>query len=392
MGREFKIEIPDEVLEDLARRLAMTRWPDEPRAAGWAFGANLDYMRQLVDYWQDGFDWRQAEARLNRFSHFMTLLETAPDDADLNETLNIHYIHEKGSGENPLPLLLLHGWPGSVVEFLDVIEPLAHPERFGGDVADAFDVIAPSLPGFGFSEIPETTLGPAAVAGMFARLMRESLGYPEYVVQGGDWGGIIAGRIALDHPDGLKALHVNIVPLRPDTGKDAPELTAEEQDWMSQTRRHLRNETAYQDIQATKPQTLAYGLTDSPVGLAAWITEKFHVWTDPDAAGPPFSMDDLLTNIMVYWVTGTINASTRIYRGFREERCGVLLPGQRVEPPLGLFLPPNDLFPPPPASWLARLGNVRHETRPEKGGHFTALEIGPELIRDMRAFFRTHAR
>lgn len=379
----FKVEVTEAALEDLKQRLANIRWPDEPHDAGWSFGANLGYMKQLAAYWRDKFDWRAAEAKINRFPQFI-----APVPMPNGDPLDIHFIHERGSGDKPLPLLLMHGWPGSIAEFLDVIEPLAHPERFGGDANDGFDVIAPSLPGFGFSGIPPVTIGPQAVGGMMAHLMRDVLGIEHYGAQGGDWGGIIAARIALDYPDGLAALHVNILPLRPSTGPDDPPLTAEEKSWFGAVKKHLRQETAYQDIQATKPQTLAYGLTDSPIGLAGWIAEKFHGWTDPQAAEPPFPMDVLLTNIMIYWTTGTINSSARIYRGYREERCGGLAPGQEVAVPMGLCLPPNDLFPPPPSSWVRRLGNVTHETRLDHGGHFTAMEVGMPFVEDVRAFFR----
>lgn len=384
MPTPFRVAVPDTVLDDLARRLDNIRWPDEPDEAGWAFGANLGYMQRLAAHWRDGFDWRAAEARINRFAQF-TVPVAMPDGAPLD----LHFIHEKGSGTNPMPLLLMHGWPGSVAEFLDIIEPLAHPERFGGDAEDGFDVIAPSLPGFGFSAIPPVTLGPQAVGGMMSRLMREVLGFERYGAQGGDWGGIIAARMALDHPDGLAALHVNILPLRPALGPDDPPVTDDEKAWLDRVRRQLRTESAYQDIQATKPQTLAYGLTDSPIGLAGWIAEKFHGWTDPAADEPPFSMDALLTNIMLYWVTGTINSSTRIYRGYREERCGALAAGQTITQPLGLCLPPHDLFPPPPSSWVRRLGNVVHETRLDHGGHFTAMQVGLPFVEDVREFFRS---
>jgi microsomal epoxide hydrolase len=380
----FTVDVPETVLEDLARRLDNIRWPDEPDGAGWAFGANLGYMQRLAAYWRDAFDWRAAEARINRFPQF-----TAPVTMPNGDPLDIHFIHEKGSGADPLPLLLMHGWPGSIAEFLEVIEPLAHPERFGGDAGDGFDVIAPSLPGYGFSGIPNVTLGPRATAGMISRLMRDVLGCERFGVQGGDWGGVIGARMAIDHPDGIAALHINILPLRPGIGPDDPPLTEAEKAWLARAKKQLRNETAYQEIQATKPQTLAYGLTESPVGLAAWITEKFHGWTDPGAAEPPFTMDQLLTNIMVYWVTGTINSSTRMYRGFfRDERSGALAPGQRIEVPTGVCLPPNDLFLPPPSSWVKRLGNVVHETRLEAGGHFTAMQVGLPFVEDVRTFFR----
>jgi len=385
--RPFSVYVEDAVLDDLQQRLSRTRWPGEPADAGWRYGANLGYMRRLIDYWRNGYDWRAAEQRLNRFPQFVAPVPTADGG-----TLDLHFIHEPGSGERPLPLLLLHGWPGSVAEFLDVIEPLAHPERFGGDAADGFDVIAPSLPGYGFSAAPAGPIGPRAMATIMSRLMTDVLGFESYVAQGGDWGSIIAARIALDHPQGLRALHLNMVPLRPHLGNGAPAPNDAEQAWIKAAQATRQRETAYQEIQATKSQSLAYGLTDSPVGLASWITEKFHVWSDPKAAEPPFSMDQLLTNIMIYWVTGCMNSATWLYRGLREENAHSLAPGQTVTQPMGFCLPPNDLIPPPPASWLKRVGNVQRDVRLDSGGHFTALEKGPELVMEIRRFFRDHAR
>ena len=384
--KPFSIAIPDEVLQDLRGRLERTRWPDQPDDAGWAYGSNLNYMRRLIAYWRDQFDWRAAETRINAFPQF-----TVPVAAANGEVIDIHFIHEQGSGDNPLPLLLMHGWPGSIAEFLDVIAPLAHPERFGGDENDGFDVIAPSLPGYGFSGIPRTTLGPRATAEIMSALMRDILGFGRYAVQGGDWGGVIGARMALDCPEGIAALHVNILPLRPGIGPDDPPLSDEEKAWLAEAKKHMRDVTAYQEIQATKPQTLSYGLTDSPAGLAGWIVEKFHGWSDPAAEAPPFEMDHLLTNIAIYWVTGTINSSTRMYKGFfRDERSGAMEPGQKIEIPLGVCLPPNDLYPPPPSNWVKRLGNVVRDTRLSRGGHFTAMQVGNELLLDIREYFRAY--
>ena len=384
--KPFSIAIPDEVLRDLRGRLERTRWPDQPDDVGWVYGSNLDYMRRLIAYWRDQFDWRAAETRINAFPQFMV-----PVAAANGEVIDIHFIHEKGSGDNPLPLLLMHGWPGSIAEFLDVIAPLAHPERFGGDENDGFDVIAPSLPGYGFSGIPRTTLGPRATADMMSALMRDILGFDRFAVQGGDWGGVIGARMALDCPEGIVALHVNILPLRPGIGPDDPPLSDEEKAWLAEAKKHMRDETAYQEIQSTKPQTLSYGLTDSPAGLAGWIVEKFHGWSDPTAEAPPFEMDHLLTNIAIYWVTGTINSSTRMYKGFfRDERSGAMEPGQKIEIPLGVCLPPNDLYPPPPSSWVKRFGNVVRDTRLSRGGHFTAMQVGNELLHDIREYFRAY--
>ncbi len=278
-----------------------------------------------------------------------------------------------------------------IAGFLDVIEPLAHHEHFGGKENDGFDVIAPSLPGYGFSGIPRTTFGPRATAEIMSALMRDILGFDRFAVQRGDWGGVIGARMALDCPEGLAALHVNILPLRPGIGPDDSPLSDEEKAWLAEAKEHMRDETAYQEVQATKPQTLSYGLTDSPAGLAGWIVEKFHGWSDPAAGAPPFEMDYLLTNIAIYWFTGTINSSTCISKGFfRDERSGAMKPGQKIEIPLGVCLPPNDLYPPPPSSWVKRLGNVVCDTCLSGGGHFTAMKVGNELLHDMREHFRAY--
>ncbi|MEM7748557.1 MAG: epoxide hydrolase [Pseudomonadota bacterium] len=385
--KPFSVAVDDALLDDLKQRLGGVRWPGEPSDAGWQYGSNLAYMKQLVEYWRDEFNWRQQEAAINRFQHFITPISDEDD-----ELIDIHFIREEGSGDNPMPLLLLHGWPGSIAEFLDVIEPLAHPERFGGDVADAFTVIAPSLPGYGFSSAPSRPIGTKAMAGICSRLMTDALGFDRYVAQGGDWGSIIATRIGVNFPDRLKAIHLNMAPIRPYIGPDDQPISSEEENWIKAARKLRTQETAYQDIHATKSQTLAYGLTDSPVALAAWITEKFHGWTDPSAGAPLFTFDQLLTNIMIYWVTGSINTSMWLYRGLRDERGAALSEGEHVTQPLGFCLPPNDLVPPPPASWLKRIGNVQSVTMLDDGGHFTALQKGPELVEDMRCFFREHAR
>ena len=220
----FEVALPDAVLDDLKARLANTRWPDELDQAGWDYGANLNYMKELVEYWKDGFDWRAAEGKINAFPQF-----TAPITAENGETVDIHFIHETGSGANPPPLLLMHEWPGSIAEFLDVIEPLAHPERFGGDPDDGFTIIAPLLPGCGFSGIPKTTLGPQDTGGMMSQLMRDVLGHTRHGVQ---VGGVIGARMAFDHPGGIAALHVNTLPLRPGIGPDDPPLSDEESAWL----------------------------------------------------------------------------------------------------------------------------------------------------------------
>ncbi len=375
----FRIEIGDEQLTDLKQRLAATRWPNEPSNAGWHYGANLGYMRRLIDYWRDGYDWRKWEAELNRFQQFHTEIGGH----------RLHFLYEKGTGPNPLPMVISHGWPGSVFEFYKVVEPLAHPERFGGEPEDAFDVIAPSLPGFGFSDAPSEPMGPADIADLWHRLMTEVLGYSRYAAQGGDWGSVITAQLALRYPKDLYGIHLNMLPLAPDLNDPDPPLNQSERTWMSKVRHRLREEGGYQEIQGTKPQTLSYGLTDSPAGLAAWMVEKFHGW--PGAAPdqePPFTMDELLTNIMLYWVTGSANSASWIYHAVRHQGGIRLNPGQFLTVPTGFQLPPHDLFPPPPDSWVFRMFHTFNRVDMESGGHFVALEKPTELVDDVRAFFR----
>ena len=299
----------------------------------------------------------------------------------------VHFLIEKGSGPNPLPLLLTHGWPGSIIEFIDIIDLLAHPEKHGGRIEDAFTVIAPSLPGYGFSDPPDAPITPRQVAGIFHTLMTEVIGCQRYVAQGGDWGAVINSWLALDHPEGMAALHVNMAGLRPFIGPASPPISPEEKAYIKAAADRRERETAYQMIQGTKPQTLAYGLTDSPAGLAAWILEKFHGWTLMGEDAPlPFPMDRLLTNIMLYWIGG-INAANWLYCSIVEGTSASLKEGQRVGVPTGAFLFPNDLLMPGPRSWVERSYNLTHFRLAERGGHFPAMENGPLLVEDMRAFF-----
>ncbi len=375
----FEIDVPDDVLADLRRRLAATRWPGAPARSGWEHGADLDYMKELVAYWREHFDWRAAEARLNRLPQFT---------AEVDGT-RLHLVYEKGSGAEPMPLILTHGWPGSFAEFAELVAPLAHPERHGGDEADAFDVVVPSLPGYGFSARPEAPVGPRQVARLWHRLMSGVLGYRRYGAQGGDWGAVISSWLALDRRDAVAGLHLNMIGLRPDLGADAPALAPEEQDWIERARGQARRETAYQQIHSTRFQTLAFSLADSPAGLAAWMVEKFHRWGDVQGdIESRFSKDVLLTNLTLYWATGTADSATWIYHAARRDGDLALGPGERVEAPTGFAVFPVDLVPPPPRRWAERAYNVVHWSEMPAGGHFAALEEGPRLVDDIRAFFR----
>ncbi|MEM8744858.1 MAG: epoxide hydrolase family protein [Pseudomonadota bacterium] len=376
--RPFELAVPDETLEHIRTKVAAFPWDDMPKLGGWELGANLEYMKALCAYWLDGFDWRQQEAEINRFDHF-----TAPVDG-----LDIHFIHEKGSGPAPKPLLISHGWPGSVVEFLHVIEPLAHPERFGGSEDDAFDVIAPSLPGFGFSGKPDRPLGPRAMAKLFAKLMKDVLGYDSYIAQGGDWGGAISSWLGYEHAPACRAIHLNILTMRHSDGPQG----AEEEAWAKRFAEEQEEQDGYRSLQATKPQSLSYAMTDSPVGVAAWIIEKFQGWSDTRDGDieSVHTRDQLLTNIMVYLVTNTFATASWIYAGRREEGGRLLSPeGRRVEVPTACALFPEELLAWPPRSYAERIYNVTRWTEFPKGGHFAAMEQPDALIDDIRAFARS---
>ena len=376
--RPFRIDVPDDVLDRIRTRLAEYPWHEMPDDGGWAYGANLDYMKELCAYWLDEFDWRQHECAINHFSHFTASIDS----------IDLHFILEKGSGPAPLPLIISHGWPGSVVEFLDIIEPLAHPERFGADGAVAFDVIAPSLPGFGFSGRPQRPIGPRKIAGLFDKLMTEILGYDGYLAQGGDWGGAVSTWLGFDHAPACRAIHLNIMTMRHPDGPRG----SEEEAWAVEFEREQMMENGYRTQQATKPQTLSYAMMDSPVGVAAWIVEKFNSWSDTADSNieSAHSKDSLLTNIMVYLVTGTFNTASWIYYGRREEGGRVLSPdGERVEVPTAAALFPAEILSWPPRSYVERVYNIARWTEMPRGGHFAALEQPDLLVDDIRAFART---
>jgi microsomal epoxide hydrolase len=375
--RPFTVRIPDEVLADLRTRLERVRWPDEIAGEGWRYGTSLAYMKELVAYWRDGYDWRAQEARLNELPQF-----TVPMG-----DLDLHFIHAKGVGPSPLPLLVSHGWPGSVWEFHRLIPLLTDPGRYGGDPGDAFTVVAPSLPGYGYSFRPnQPRFGVPEIAELFARLMTDVLGYRRFAAHGGDWGAFVTGRLGLACPDRLVGIHVTLLGLRRDLPPPA-HPTEEDRAYFEALLHWEREETGYQWIQGTRPQTLAYGLTDSPVGLAAWIVEKFRAWSDCGGdVERRFSKDVLLTNVMLYWVTGAINSSFWPY--YARRHVGWPIPdGARIEVPTAYASFPREILHPPRA-WAERVYNIRRWTVMPAGGHFAALEEPEALAADLRAFFR----
>ncbi len=384
----FRIDVADAVLDDLNTRLDLARFPVQAEGADWQWGSNLDYMKSLVAYWRTEYDWRKAEAELNEFPQFIAPVT----DPESGEVFDIHFVHVKGSvgpgGAAPTPLLISHGWPGSFYELLGIVDALAHPENHGAADAPAFDVIVPSLPGYGFSSAPAAPITPKDMARVLHVLMTDVLGYDSYATQGGDWGSVVTAWMAQANPEQVRASHFNMLGLIPFVGKDSPPLTEAEANWAKTVRKRMKREGGYQAIQGTKPQTLAYGLTDSPVGLAAWIAEKFHGWPGAGAdQAPPFSMDRLLTNIMIYWINGNINPANWLYISLMNGSGAALAEGQRVEVPSGFAFFPWDLFPPPPESWVKRAYNVVHRTDMASGGHFAAMERPNELITDIRLFF-----
>ena len=369
----FTIQVSEEVLLDLRQRVARTRWPDELPDAGWDYGTNLTYLQHLVRYWNESYDWRAQERLLNTFPQFTTEIDG----------IYLHFLHVKGKGTQPIPLIISHGWPGSFFEMYKIIGPLTDPARFGGDPADSFDVVVPSLPGYGFSG-PTNTRGVtvARIAGVFVTLMQE-LGYQRFAAQGGDWGSSISATLARSYPDKLIGIHLNFLLLRSPTSQEA--TNEEERRWRERLARFLSDGSGYSRIQGTRPQTLAYGLNDSPVGLAGWIIEKFRAWSDCHGdLESVFTKEELLTNIMIYWVTKTINSSTRLYyETFHQRETG---PG-RVEVPTGVAVFPQEIAM-PPQSVAQDYYTIQRWTEMKAGGHFAALEQPQALVEDIRAFFR----
>lgn len=372
----FKIEIAQSVLDDLQARLKKTRWTDEPKDAGWNYGTNPAYLRELVTYWQTKYDWRKQEVALNKSPQFKTKIDG----------ITIHFIYVKGKGKNPKPLILTHGWPDCFYRFYKVIPILTDPASYGGNTDQSFDVIVPSIPGFGFSD--HVALSPDKVALLWAKLMKDVLGYKSFYAAGGDIGSQVTKSLAQQHPDLVKAIHITDVDY-PNGSEDFSKMTAAEQAFAKFIQGWWAEGGAYNMLQSTKPQTLGYGLNDSPVGLASWILEKFNSWSDNKGnIENSFTKDELITNIMIYWISQAVNSSVRMYletarASYTNE--GKPKPAQHVEVPTGFANFPGDAqF---PKEWVERFVNVQQFTKMKKGGHFAALEE-PELwVKEITSFF-----
>jgi epoxide hydrolase len=369
----FLISIPDDDLADLNRRLQHTRWPDAETVTDWSQGTPLAYLQDLCGYWADGYDWRACEARLNRFPQFRTEIDG----------LDIHFLHARSPHEDALPLVLTHGWPGSVVEFLKVIEPLTDPVAHGGDAADAFHVVCPSLPGYGFSGRPgKSGWGLERTADAWHQLMTR-LGYARYGAQGGDWGAQVATGLGMRYPGHLAGIHLNMPIVMPDP-ETMNDLTEREQSALAAMKYYGDWDSGYSKEQSTRPQTVGYGLVDSPAGLCGWILEKFWAWTDCD--GDPanaLTRDEMLDNVMIYWLTAAGASSARMYwESFRRPLLGP------VGVPVGCSIFPREIFRCSRRWAEKQFPDLRYWNEPARGGHFAAFEQPELFVQEVRAAFR----
>lgn len=370
----FLIEIPQAELDDLQRRLNSTRWPDRETVGDHSQGAQLAKVQDLVEYWRTQYDWRRFEARLNSYPQFKTEIDG----------LGIHFLHIKSPHENALPLIMTHGWPGSIVEFLDSIDPLVNPTAHGGEAKDAFHVVLPSIPGYGFSDKPTTKGWNRTRIGNAWHELMQRLGYPRYVAQGGDWGSVVTTEMGRLKLDGLAAIHVNLPFVVP---TDLPaELSAEEQSALDQCVQFASDGIAYHDLQTTRPETIGFSLADSPVGQASWIYEKLASWSDSDGtAESVFSYDQILDNIMLYWVTNSGASSARMYA----EHPGLNFGAIQLDLPVAVSVFPGEIYTPPKA-WAERAySNLIYWNKAEKGGHFAAFEQPEIFVNEVRAAFST---
>jgi microsomal epoxide hydrolase len=384
MKQPFRVEVPELTLQDLRERLHRIRWPDSIAKDGWSLGADQGFLRELAGYWIAQFDWRRQEAELNRFTHFR---------ADV-DGVKIHFIHERGKGPRSLPIVLTHGYPDSFIRFSKLIPLLTDPAAHGGDAADSFDVVVPSLPGYGFSEKPSKTGFTFRIGDLWHELMTNELGYQRFAAQGGDWGSLVTEQLARSHSKSLLGIHLTDVPFwhllrRPDDPSHA------EQKFLDKNKKWMAKEGAYASIQGTRPYTLAASLNDSPIGLAAWIIDKFQAWSDCDGnVETRFTKDELLTNVTIYWATATIDSAFLPYYDFMNSGAarwtveGIKEKlGASDVPPAAFAIFPKDISQ-PPREWAERFFNVQRWTEMPRGGHFAAMEEPELMADDLRAFFR----
>jgi microsomal epoxide hydrolase len=374
IARPFTVNISQLEIDDLQRRLANSRWPDQVNDKNWSYGTDIGYLKKLVDYWQNDFDWKTQEKDINKFDQYLLDIDG----------LDIHFIHQRSPHTSATPLIITHGWPGCFLEFLDLIPRLTEPEKFGGRSEDAFHVICPSLPGYGFSSAAiQTGMTTRKIAERHIKLM-SALGYDSYIAQGGDWGTMVTRHTADLDPEHCKAIHLNMVLAFPPKNLKDPMsvVTEEEKKVQIKTQDFLKDGMGYFKIQSSRPQTLAYGLNDSPIGLCAWLTEKYHAWTDCNGEiRTAMNWDKLLTIISLYWHTESIGSSMRLY--LEEKRSGHLL--ESLDIPTGAAIYHKEIVQPPKA-WIEASYDLVHFYKADKGGHFAALEQPEMFARDLWEF------
>lgn len=378
----FTIDVPQAKLDEIRRRVERYPWDTLPDLGDWRFGPPAGFMRRVAEHWPDRYDWRAAERELNRFPSYKAEVDG----------IDLHVVHERGSGERGVAVVLIHGWPSAVYDFYDLIEPLAHPERFGGRVEDGVDVVVPSVAGYGWSGRPAGPQGRRQEAGQIHKLVTEALGYDRYVAAGGDFGAMIAGWLALDHPKAVTGIHVTAPNLRPAGGgwfttEPPDDFSQEEKEYLLWELGYLQPRMAYANIQGASPQTLAYAEGDSPVGQAAWLLEKFQRWTDESGRPPDeiFGLDRLLTAVMIYLGTDSFGSSLWAYPGVYLDPP-TLEPGQRIEVPVGLVACKDPLVPVPPRSFVERVYNIVRWTDMPEAGHFAAFQQPERVREDLQEF------
>ena len=376
--KRFNIHVSDEVLMDLKMRLNQVRWPSQINNLLWDRGTDLEYLQSLVSYWRQKYDWRIQETELNQLNHYQSVIDG----------VNIHFVHERGRGPNPLPIILTHGWPDSFLRYKKIIPLLTDPVTHNADAEDSFDVIIPSIPGFGFSSLLDhRALNNHSISILWAKLMTKELGYNKFVAGGGDMGSGITRYLSKNHPELLYGIHLtDIGIIRPLLlSQNLSALTKEELEYRNSAQDWIAKEGAYMSIQSTKPQSIAYGLSDSPAGLAGWIIEKFRDWSDCNGdLQRRFTFDDLLTNVMIYWISNTIGSTAHVYY----ENTHSLPPlNERIETPTGIALFASDVLKPPKV-WAEKQYNIVRWTNLPRGGHFTAMEEPELLAAEIRAFCR----
>lgn len=375
--RPFQVEWTDADVARVLDRVAATRLPPAPPGSGWAYGCDADFLKRVQQVWSQGYDWRAAIEQLNRHPQYIATIEGQ----------EVHYLHIRGEGTKARPLLLTHGWPGSQVEFWDVIEPLAFPSRFGGRAEDAFDLVLPSLPGYGFSGVPAQPLGQRATAKLWNRLMTEVLGYPRYLAQGGDWGAIVTSWLGLDHGEQVQAIHLNLLAFR----HAEPPRDAAEGQWMQKALAAQQSLGAYSALQRVRPQSLAWAAADNPLGQAAWMLERFHDWADLRTRSfeDVFALDRLLTNAMLYVMDGRFATALWYYAAMVPEGMLVLPAGTRCETPTAYTDYHDPLVPAPPRERAARAYRIERWVQAPAGGHFAAMENPAFFVDDLRDWART---